>query len=271
MSNYHNITEQLKDMLEIQMPQGDFDDVWVTISQEAEKTKPRSPKRRAGNGFGTAAAATAAIVIVVGGAYFGFKHVSHSNQTPPTVGANGVGTNKIADNQASANHVGKSSTENNPTGKQTAMQGFSIYRNAMYKFSFQYPQDWKQLTSAMDGGGSTFVFNTKLSNFTNQGAGISNIPKNDAVINAVGVYNAANQTYADIKNKPNDPSIISYQVTKYAGGYEVNEVQKKGTALWFTVEFLDKTYVKTLQVVVPNQTDFKQIASKIVSSYNPLS
>lgn len=149
--------------------------------------------------------------------------------------------------------------------------GFSICRNTMYKFSFQYPQNWKLLTPAMDGGGTTFIFNTKLNNFTNQGAGILHVPKNDAVINAVGVYNVANQTYANIKNKPSDPSIISYQVTKYADGYEVNEVQRKGTALWFTVKFLDKTYVKTLQVIVPDQANYKQLATEVVKSYNPIS
>lgn len=155
------------------------------------------------------------------------------------------------------------------TNKVSLMQGFLLYRNAIYKFSVQYPKTWTQLPKGMDGSGSTFILDTKIRNFANQ-LGWSNIPSQAAVINAIGAYNVTNLTYAKVKTQPKDTSITSYSISKYGDGYEIHEEQKR-SAFWYTVQFFDKTYIKTLQVIIPDQKNYKQLASEVIKSYNPVS
>lgn len=162
-----------------------------------------------------------------------------------------------------------SSNFSGSSSPSTVQTGFKTYRNIPYHFSLQYPTTWTPMGSSVDGGGQSFIFDTHLPAFSNHGFGLD-VPHHLAVINAVAVYNAAHMTYAKAR-RPNNPFITSYHVEKYETGYEIQEQQKRGMELSYSIMFFNQTYVKTLMVVVPNQLPYKQIALAVVKSYNPLS
>ncbi len=159
----------------------------------------------------------------------------------------------------------------NSSRTDTVLSRFNTYRNTLYHFSLSYPKNFTPLPSPTDSDGKSFIFKTHVASYSNQGEGFIGVPKQAAVIDAVGVYNAAHMTYAKAKKRPNNPFITSYHVGKYGTGYEIQEHQRRGMELSYSIMFFNQTYVKTLKVVVPNQTQYKQIALAVVKSFNPLS
>lgn len=59
-------------------------------------------------------------------------------------------------------------------------------------------------------------------------------------------------------------------VTKMGNRWITQTVQKKGTGLWYTLQYGNGIYVKTLQVLVPDSASYKQIAMQVLRSYKPV-
>jgi hypothetical protein len=175
---------------------------------------------------------------------------------------------------STVSNLGKSSIPNdsganNMTGtlKLDSTITFTTYRNELYGFAVNYLSNWRESPKPTDGDGRGFTYNTQSATYSNMMEGYA---EQDAVIVAVGNYNVANWTYEDTKKEPNDSSIISYSVIKIGNGWETKTIQRKGTGLWYTLQYGDKNYVKTLQVLVPDGSIYESIAMRVLRSYKPV-
>ncbi|QQE79220.1 hypothetical protein [Alicyclobacillus sp. SO9] len=144
---------------------------------------------------------------------------------------------------------------------------YSTYTNQAYHFSLKYPSKWTQGPTPANGSGRLFYVSTNHSSFSNMASSLG-LPAHDAVIQVVGTHNPTNVTYASVKNRPSGQGIVSYKVSKVSNGYEIQETQKKGNGLWYTIQLFNKNYFNTLTVIIPSNSGYyKGIAQSVIQSY----